>query len=88
MMDRTKSDPGPEEEQEIGTLVIAVESARKLFSRKLIGKQNPFCTVRYGQQSQRTITAMKGGHAPQWYVISHSITRLNIASAYVREEVE
>ncbi|KAG9248147.1 hypothetical protein BJ878DRAFT_489674 [Calycina marina] len=51
---------------EIGTLVVIVDRAKNLPSRKSIGKQNPYCAARLGKEAKKTETDRRGGQTPKW----------------------
>ncbi|KAK4689162.1 hypothetical protein P7C73_g936, partial [Tremellales sp. Uapishka_1] len=58
------------EPKELGTLVIVVGKAigrqRNLPNKSRFGKQDPFCTVRVGEDKQRTKAIKRGGQHPEW----------------------
>ncbi|KAJ8608100.1 hypothetical protein MRB53_039849 [Persea americana] len=50
----------------IGTLVVIVDRAKNLPSRKSMGKQNPYCAARLGKEANKTDTDKRGGQTPKW----------------------
>jgi len=56
----------------IGTLVIVVDRAKNLPSRKTLGKQDPYCAARLGKEAKKTETDKRGGQTPRWSVDSAS----------------
>ncbi|KAG9284031.1 hypothetical protein G9A89_022805 [Geosiphon pyriformis] len=55
--------PGP---KILGQLVIVVLKARNLPNREIIGKADPFATIRIGSNAKRTRTDKRGGQHPEW----------------------
>ncbi|KAH8671811.1 kinase-like domain-containing protein [Tricladium varicosporioides] len=51
---------------EIGTLVVIIDRAKNLPDRKKIGKQDPFCVVKFGKEAKKTTTDRRGGQTPKW----------------------
>ncbi|UZJ56843.1 hypothetical protein CBS101457_006163 [Exobasidium rhododendri] len=49
-----------------GTLVCVVLKAKNLPNKKSIGKQDPYCTLQLGTNSQKTKPDKRGGQHPQW----------------------
>ncbi|KAK9462964.1 uncharacterized protein V1516DRAFT_710762 [Lipomyces oligophaga] len=52
--------------QEIGTLIAVLIKARNLPNRRTLGKQDPYCTLRVGQNAQSTKVDVRGGQRPSW----------------------
>lgn len=51
---------------EIGTLVVVVDRAKNLPSRRSMGKQDPYCAARLGKEAKKTTTDRRGGQTPRW----------------------
>ncbi|KAH7100450.1 C2 domain-containing protein, partial [Auriculariales sp. MPI-PUGE-AT-0066] len=51
---------------EIGTLIVVILKARNLPNKKRIGKQDPYCTIRVNNETQRTKAINRGGQHPDW----------------------
>lgn len=51
---------------EIGTLVVFIDRAKNLPSRRTMGKQDPYCAVRFGKEVRKTDTDRRGGQTPRW----------------------
>ncbi|KAK9239977.1 C2 domain-containing protein [Lipomyces kononenkoae] len=51
---------------EIGTLIAVLIKAKNLPNRRRLGKQDPYCTVRIGQNAQSTKIDKRGGQRPMW----------------------
>ncbi|KAK9477637.1 C2 domain-containing protein [Lipomyces japonicus] len=52
--------------EEIGTLIAVLLKARHLPNRRTLGKQDPYCTLRLGQNAQSTKIDKRGGQTPFW----------------------
>ncbi|KAK7206731.1 C2 domain-containing protein [Myxozyma melibiosi] len=52
--------------REIGTLIAVLIKAKNLPNRRTLGKQDPYCTVRIGQNAQSTNVDKRGGQRPMW----------------------
>ncbi|KAG9044854.1 hypothetical protein FS837_007411 [Tulasnella sp. UAMH 9824] len=52
--------------QKIGTLVVVVAKAKNLLNKRLIGKQDPYCELKLGDQTVRTKAVKRGGQNPEW----------------------
>ncbi|KAI0049555.1 hypothetical protein FA95DRAFT_833939 [Auriscalpium vulgare] len=50
----------------IGTLVAVVLKARNLPNKRHIGKQDPYCSVGFNGETQRTRAIKRGGQHPEW----------------------
>ncbi|CAO3633462.1 unnamed protein product [Cunninghamella echinulata] len=50
----------------IGELAIVALKARDLPNREVVGKQNPFCVFRLGEEAKKTKTDYRGGQHPVW----------------------
>ncbi|KAJ8102262.1 hypothetical protein POJ06DRAFT_249221 [Lipomyces tetrasporus] len=51
---------------EIGTLIAVLIKAKNLPNRRRLGKQDPYCTLRIGQNAQSTKIDKRGGQRPMW----------------------
>ena len=51
---------------EIGTLVVVFDRAKNLPNRRSMGKQDPYCAARLGQEAKKTGTDRRGGQTPRW----------------------
>ncbi|GIL89071.1 hypothetical protein Vretimale_16202 [Volvox reticuliferus] len=49
-----------------GVLSVTVEFAKDIKNRAWIGRQDPYCILRVGNQTFRTRTAVDGGRNPVW----------------------
>ncbi len=50
----------------IGTLVVIMDRARNLPSRRSMGKQDPYVAARLGKEAKKTRTDKRGGQTPRW----------------------
>ncbi|KAI9284524.1 hypothetical protein BC943DRAFT_361224 [Umbelopsis sp. AD052] len=50
----------------IGELAVVALKARNLPDREIVGKQDPFCVFRLGDQAKKTKTDHRGGQHPLW----------------------
>lgn len=56
---------------EIGTLVVVIDRAKNLPSRRSMGKQDPYCAIRLAKEAKKTSTDRRGGQTPRWYVLCY-----------------
>ncbi|WRT68597.1 uncharacterized protein IL334_005575 [Kwoniella shivajii] len=54
------------EPNELGTLIVVVGKAKNLVNKSRFGKQDPFCSLSYGETRQRTKPIKRGGQHPEW----------------------
>ncbi|KAG9044855.1 hypothetical protein FS837_007412 [Tulasnella sp. UAMH 9824] len=52
--------------RKIGILVVFVQRAKNLPNKRLIGKQDPFCELKLGDQTVRTKAIKRGNQHPEW----------------------
>ncbi|ORZ07880.1 hypothetical protein BCR42DRAFT_425657 [Absidia repens] len=50
----------------IGELAVVALKARDLPNREIVGKQDPFCVFRLGEDAKKTKTDYRGGQHPVW----------------------
>ncbi|CAO3647917.1 unnamed protein product [Cunninghamella blakesleeana] len=50
----------------IGELAVVALKARDLPNREIVGKQDPFCVFRLGEDAKKTKTDYRGGQYPIW----------------------
>ncbi|KAG2184817.1 hypothetical protein INT43_000730 [Umbelopsis isabellina] len=50
----------------LGELAVVALKARNLPDREIVGKQDPFCVFRLGDQAKKTKTDHRGGQHPVW----------------------
>ncbi|GJE84670.1 hypothetical protein PsYK624_007460 [Phanerochaete sordida] len=50
----------------LGTLIVVILKARNLPNKRHIGKQDPYCLVRFDGEKQRTRAIKRGGQHPEW----------------------
>ncbi|QRV91077.1 C2 domain-containing protein [Ceratobasidium sp. AG-Ba] len=52
--------------REIGTLIVVVLRAKNLPNKRHIGKQDPYCSIRFNTETRRTKAVKRGGQHPEW----------------------
>ncbi|KAJ6551411.1 hypothetical protein B0H19DRAFT_1378151 [Mycena capillaripes] len=52
--------------REIGTLIVIIAKANHLPDKRNFGKQDPYCTVVFNGEKQRTEVVKRGGQRPVW----------------------
>ncbi|KAG9104549.1 hypothetical protein FRC06_001329 [Ceratobasidium sp. 370] len=52
--------------REIGTLIVVVLRAKNLPNKRHIGKQDPYCSMRFNAETRRTKAVKRGGQHPEW----------------------
>ncbi|KAI8064675.1 C2 domain-containing protein [Gongronella butleri] len=52
--------------KKLGELAVVALKARELPNREIVGKQDPFCVFRLGEEAKRTKTDYRGGQHPIW----------------------
>ncbi|KAI8090061.1 uncharacterized protein BX664DRAFT_281493 [Halteromyces radiatus] len=50
----------------IGELAVVALKAKDLPNREIVGKQDPFCVFRLGEEAKKTKTDYRGGQHPVW----------------------
>ncbi|KAK9454415.1 C2 domain-containing protein [Dipodascopsis uninucleata] len=58
--------PAIQAPEEVGTLIAVIIKAKNLPNRRRLGKQDPYCTLRLGQNAQSTKVDKRGGQTPYW----------------------
>ncbi|KAG9109507.1 hypothetical protein FRC07_008317, partial [Ceratobasidium sp. 392] len=56
----------PSSLREIGTLIVVVLRAKNLPNKRRIGKQDPYCSMRFNTETRRTKAVKRGGQHPEW----------------------
>ncbi|KDQ07492.1 hypothetical protein BOTBODRAFT_192411 [Botryobasidium botryosum FD-172 SS1] len=52
--------------REIGTLIVVVDKAKNLPNKRHIGKQDPYCSLKFNAEIKRTKAVKRGGQHPVW----------------------